>query len=73
MRQQRSSEAPFDVVVAGYVGNMPADEARELLRGYAEAGVTWWQEGFRPGDSIAMVRARIHQGPPSVVGGEREH
>ena len=45
---------------------MPADEARALLRGYAGVGVTWWQEGFLPSDSIAAVRARIHQGPPSL-------
>jgi alkanesulfonate monooxygenase SsuD/methylene tetrahydromethanopterin reductase-like flavin-dependent oxidoreductase (luciferase family) len=64
--QERSSEAPFDVVVAGYVGNMPTDEARELLCAYAGTGVTWWQEGFLPNDSIAAVRARIHQGPPSL-------
>jgi hypothetical protein len=28
--------------------------------------VTWWLEGFMPGDTIADVRARIQQGPPKV-------
>lgn len=64
--QQRVSNAPFDVVVAGYVGNKTPDNAAALLRSYAEAGVTWWQEGFLPNDTLDDVRHRIHQGPPSL-------
>jgi alkanesulfonate monooxygenase SsuD/methylene tetrahydromethanopterin reductase-like flavin-dependent oxidoreductase (luciferase family) len=64
--QYRSIGDPFDVVVAGYVGKEPPEAATALLRGYAEAGVTWWQEGFLPTDTLEMVRARIHQGPPRL-------
>lgn len=60
--QQSVSNAPFDVVVAGYVGNKTPDNAAALLRSYAEAGVTWWQEGFLPNDTLDDVRHRIHQG-----------
>lgn len=65
IRQHRSSEEPFDVVAAGYVGDMPTDAAEALLRSYAEVSVTWWQEGLLPGDTLDMVRAQIHRGPPS--------
>ena len=67
--QRASSEPfsePFDVVLAGWMGNRPQDEAAEALRGYAEAGVTWWQEGFLPSDQIEDVRARIQQGAPRL-------
>lgn len=66
IHQQRTSDAAFDVVMAGYVGNKPASEATALLRDYAEAGVTWWQEGFLPNDTPSDIRARIRQGPPSL-------
>ncbi len=66
IHQYRSSGDPFEVVVAGYVGNESLTAATALLRTYAEAGVTWWQEGFLPGDTLDMVRARIHQGPPTL-------
>jgi alkanesulfonate monooxygenase SsuD/methylene tetrahydromethanopterin reductase-like flavin-dependent oxidoreductase (luciferase family) len=66
IHQYRSSDDPFEVVVAGYVGNESLTAATALLRTYAEAGVSWWQEGFLPGDTLDMVRARIHQGPPTL-------
>jgi alkanesulfonate monooxygenase SsuD/methylene tetrahydromethanopterin reductase-like flavin-dependent oxidoreductase (luciferase family) len=66
VRQQRASSEPFDIAVTGYVGNKTPAEASALLRRYAEAGVTWWQEGFLPTDTIDAVRARIHQGPPTL-------
>ena len=65
VRQYRTTDAPFDVVVTGYMGNKQAAEAASLLRSYAEAGVTWWQEGFWWTDTPDVVRERIRQGPPS--------
>lgn len=65
IRQHRPVDAPFDVVVAGYVGHLAPTEAENLLKRYAEAGVTWWQEGFLGNDTLADVRARIRQGPPT--------
>jgi len=64
IRQYRPADAPFEVVTAGYVGDLDPAEATSLLKRYAEAGVTWWQEGFMPNDTLAAVRQRIHQGPP---------
>jgi alkanesulfonate monooxygenase SsuD/methylene tetrahydromethanopterin reductase-like flavin-dependent oxidoreductase (luciferase family) len=66
IRQQRASGDPFDIAVTGYVGNKTPAEASALLKQYADAGATWWQEGFLPNDTIDVVRARIHQGPPQI-------
>lgn len=68
--QQRASSgasgAPFDVTLTGWIGSLAADETVDRLRSYEAAGVTWWQEGFLPGDSIEAVRQRIQQGPPRL-------
>lgn len=65
IQQYRSTAAPFDVVVAGHVGNLTPIQATSLLTRYAEAGVTWWQEGFLGNDTLADVRRRVRQGPPT--------
>jgi alkanesulfonate monooxygenase SsuD/methylene tetrahydromethanopterin reductase-like flavin-dependent oxidoreductase (luciferase family) len=64
IRQYRSTDDPFDVVVVGHVGNHDPSEAARVLKRYAEAGVTWWQEGFLASDTFDDVRKRIRQGPP---------
>jgi alkanesulfonate monooxygenase SsuD/methylene tetrahydromethanopterin reductase-like flavin-dependent oxidoreductase (luciferase family) len=65
IRKQRTTDEPFDVVVCGYVGNQSPEDATALLKSYADAGVTWWQEGFLGNDTLDDVRKRIHQGPPA--------
>jgi alkanesulfonate monooxygenase SsuD/methylene tetrahydromethanopterin reductase-like flavin-dependent oxidoreductase (luciferase family) len=65
LMQQRTTDAPFDVAVAGSVGNRAPAEATQLLKAYADAGVTSWQEGFVPKDTLDDVHKRIHQGPPT--------
>jgi alkanesulfonate monooxygenase SsuD/methylene tetrahydromethanopterin reductase-like flavin-dependent oxidoreductase (luciferase family) len=64
IHEQRTSTQPFDVTIAGGTGNLDRQAAADQMRALAEAGVTWWQEGFLPDDSIADARARIRQGPP---------
>jgi alkanesulfonate monooxygenase SsuD/methylene tetrahydromethanopterin reductase-like flavin-dependent oxidoreductase (luciferase family) len=62
VREQRSSDAPFDVAVSG---ESPADinAAREQVQPFAEAGATWWiEEGL--GWTLDEFRARIQAGPP---------
>jgi alkanesulfonate monooxygenase SsuD/methylene tetrahydromethanopterin reductase-like flavin-dependent oxidoreductase (luciferase family) len=66
IRQHRTGDAPFDVVAAGFVGDMEPAAASDLLRRFAEAGLTWWLEGFWWNDTLDFVEARIKQGPPSV-------
>ncbi len=61
---ERTSGAPFDLVHAGLLsGDRDADEA--LVRPYAEAGVTWWQEHIYPGRmSLDQIHRFIRLGPP---------
>ena len=66
IRSQRGDTGGFDVVGSGYTGNMEPERAAEMLRDYADAGVTWWQEGLLPDDPIEAARDRIRQGPPRV-------
>jgi alkanesulfonate monooxygenase SsuD/methylene tetrahydromethanopterin reductase-like flavin-dependent oxidoreductase (luciferase family) len=66
LRQQHTSDAPFDVVAGGYVGDMEPAAAADLLKRYDEAGLTWWLEGFRWNDTLEMASERIKQRPPTV-------
>jgi len=75
IRQHRQSDAPFDVSMGGITpGDDPA-QAAAVVATYAEAGVTWWQEGvhlMRPdiaaraesSSPLEAMRWRIRQGPP---------
>ena len=67
IRAERGNDSPFDMVRAGFVGNMEPAEASALLAGYAEAGVTWWLEGFWRTDTVEDVQKRISQGPPRLA------
>jgi alkanesulfonate monooxygenase SsuD/methylene tetrahydromethanopterin reductase-like flavin-dependent oxidoreductase (luciferase family) len=65
--EQRGSNAPFD---ATHIGRTPGDDqaaALDIIRPYAEAGVTWWLEriGDRQ-DPIEDARPRVRQGPPRL-------
>ena len=42
---------------------LPSSKATGAL---AEAGVTWWQEGFDWNHSLEQVRTRIRLGPPAI-------
>jgi alkanesulfonate monooxygenase SsuD/methylene tetrahydromethanopterin reductase-like flavin-dependent oxidoreductase (luciferase family) len=65
IRQYRNTNDPFDVALGGSMGKYSPTEAATLLKRYAEAGVTWWEEGFFWNDTPDDVRRRIQQGPPS--------
>ena len=57
VRQHRASAEPFDVVLAG--PPLPPEQ----YAAYAEAGATWYQDGFTLDDSVDAVRAHIRRGP----------
>jgi alkanesulfonate monooxygenase SsuD/methylene tetrahydromethanopterin reductase-like flavin-dependent oxidoreductase (luciferase family) len=73
IKRERQSDAPFEVVHEAYSTNDPL-KAAEIVRPYAEAGLTWWLENISPwsfgGDAPAetwpleAMRERITQGPP---------
>jgi alkanesulfonate monooxygenase SsuD/methylene tetrahydromethanopterin reductase-like flavin-dependent oxidoreductase (luciferase family) len=64
VHETRPVSEPFDVILAGYTGNLSQDEAEERLGRLAEAGVTWWQEGVLPDNTLDDLRAQIRHGPP---------
>jgi alkanesulfonate monooxygenase SsuD/methylene tetrahydromethanopterin reductase-like flavin-dependent oxidoreductase (luciferase family) len=64
--RERVSQDPFDMVLAGYTGNMEPDEAAALLSSLSAAGATWWQEGFWGTDTVDDAHKRIQQGPPHL-------
>jgi alkanesulfonate monooxygenase SsuD/methylene tetrahydromethanopterin reductase-like flavin-dependent oxidoreductase (luciferase family) len=53
----RTSGGPYDVVIGG------APLTPELYQAYADAGVTWYQDGFLWEDDLDEVRAHISRGP----------
>jgi hypothetical protein len=68
IRQFRMIDEPFDVLASGNTSGTERQEDLDLIRPYAEAGATWWQESFAGSDSLELeaVRTRIQQGPPRL-------
>jgi len=67
VREHRQTDDPFDVVCGGSTPPDDAARAAEIVAPYAEAGLTWWNEGlsdFR--GPLELTRARIRQGPPRL-------
>ena len=67
--EQRSQSTPFDIVMEGETpGDDPA-QAAAIVRPFAEAGATWWNESrWGAMSDVALVRTRIQQGPPRIEG-----
>lgn len=65
---RRSADTPYDIVVEGETPGDRPDQAREVLKPWIEAGVTWWTEtrwsAPRSAEGFDLVRRRIEQGPP---------
>lgn len=65
IRELRSGDNPFDIVVGGLTsGNDRAKDADEITP-FAEAGATWWTEPANM-RAPAETRERIRIGPPRV-------
>ena len=64
VKKHRSSDEPFAVVVSGETSSDAGQEA-EVVQPYAEAGATWWMEGFHGWrGSLEANRTRLRAGPP---------
>lgn len=63
--ERRAQGTPFDIVMEGETpGDDPA-QAAAIVRPFAEAGATWWNESrWNAMGDTELVRARIRQGPP---------
>lgn len=63
---RRTQTTPFDIVMEGVTpGDDPA-AASEHVRGWADAGATWWIESMWEAADLGPVLARIRQGPPRL-------
>lgn len=64
IQSQRTQTGPFEVLTRGRTSG--TDQAADMahVAAYAQAGVTWWLEQFRPQNTLDEVRQRIQQGPP---------
>jgi alkanesulfonate monooxygenase SsuD/methylene tetrahydromethanopterin reductase-like flavin-dependent oxidoreductase (luciferase family) len=56
----RTTAGPYDIVIGG------EPRSPEEYAAYADAGVTWYQDGFLWEDSVETVRAHIRRGPPQI-------
>ena len=67
--ERRNQPTPFDIVMEGETpGDDPA-QAAVVVRPFAEAGATWWNESrWGAMSDVALVRTRIQQGPPRIEG-----
>ena len=65
--ERRNQSTPFDIVMEGETpGDDPA-QAAAIVRPFAEAGATWWNESrWGAMSDVALVRTRIQQGPPRI-------
>lgn len=73
-RQHRTSDAPFDVVVAGQSETNGEAWPAGSVADYREAGATWWLEDLTPWRfgweqgpwPVAAMRERVLAGPPRI-------
>lgn len=67
IRQFRTGDEPFDVLVSGNTTGTEHQKDADMILPYAEAGATWWQEGFMGDEGeLEALRTCIRQGPPSL-------
>jgi hypothetical protein len=65
--ERRAQTTPFDVVMEGRTPGDDREQARAIVRPFAEAGATWWNEAMWSAPNTPEdVRARIRQGPPRL-------
>jgi Luciferase-like monooxygenase len=63
--EHRTLTTPFDIVMEGETPGDNPERAGEIIRPYADAGITWWTEA-RWSSGPDEVRTRIQQGPPRI-------
>jgi alkanesulfonate monooxygenase SsuD/methylene tetrahydromethanopterin reductase-like flavin-dependent oxidoreductase (luciferase family) len=65
IEQQRTTAAPFDLVIGGRQRAADWEKERALIRSLAEAGLTWWGEYIEPEQlvDIPACLVYIRQGP----------
>lgn len=68
VQSHRKEQGPFDIVVEGSTPGDKPREAAAIIREWADAGATWWNEAMWDDmDHQDAVRERIRQGPPRTL------
>jgi alkanesulfonate monooxygenase SsuD/methylene tetrahydromethanopterin reductase-like flavin-dependent oxidoreductase (luciferase family) len=66
----RTEPGAFDIVMEGETPGDNADQAATIVRGWADAGATWWLETRwelpRDAEGLKVARERVLQGPPRL-------
>lgn len=63
----RNASGPYDVVFGGDTAGDGGTADRDLVRRFADVGVTWWMEGISHWRGpLAAMRERIRRGPPRL-------
>ena len=70
VQANRAETTPFDIIMEGTTPGDDRARAAGLVRPWAGAGATWWNEALwdvasHP-DWQAIVRQRLRQGPPRI-------
>jgi alkanesulfonate monooxygenase SsuD/methylene tetrahydromethanopterin reductase-like flavin-dependent oxidoreductase (luciferase family) len=66
---QRTGDEPFEIVLGGAARGEDIERDREMIRGVAEAGATWWMEYVYPEPGgLEVMRERIRSGPVRAAG-----
>jgi len=61
---QRTTDEPFEIALGGAARGDDLDREREMIRGLAQAGATWWMEYVYPDlGGLEVMRERIRSGP----------
>lgn len=68
VEEQRTETTPFDIVVEGETPGDDPDHAADIVRGWEEAGATWWIEAMWAASRLEDVLIRVRQGPPRAKG-----
>lgn len=70
IKANRTETTPFDIVMEGETPGEDPAKAAGIVRPWAKAGATWWNEAHwewpRNAEGLRLVRERILQGPPRV-------
>jgi alkanesulfonate monooxygenase SsuD/methylene tetrahydromethanopterin reductase-like flavin-dependent oxidoreductase (luciferase family) len=67
IREERTSNAPFDFAIINWTDPSDAKAAAEKVAAYAKAGATWWLESlYMQQNSLEGLRKRIRVGPPNM-------
>lgn len=67
IQANRTEPGPFDIIAEGTTPGGDPARAAEIVRPWAEAGATWWNEALWEEPDPAKVRERLRQGPPKIA------